>query len=46
LSTNPLYSFLSSSLVKEVATYGGDVSGLVPPTVLKRLTERLEGEPG
>jgi len=44
LSTNPLYSFLSSSLVKEVATYGGDVSGLVPPTVLKRLTERLHGE--
>ena len=44
LSTNPLYSFLSSSLVKEVATYGGDVSGLVPPTVLKRLTERLQGD--
>ncbi|HEX7105968.1 MAG TPA: pantetheine-phosphate adenylyltransferase [Acidothermaceae bacterium] len=42
LSTNPLYSFLSSSLVKEVATYGGDVSGLVPKTVLSRLTERLE----
>jgi pantetheine-phosphate adenylyltransferase len=42
LSTNPLYSFLSSSLVKEVATYGGDVSGLVPKTVLGRLTHRLE----
>lgn len=42
LSTNPLYSFLSSSLVKEVAAYGGDVSGLVPDTVLRRLTERLE----
>jgi pantetheine-phosphate adenylyltransferase len=42
LSTNPLYSFLSSSLVKEVATYGGDVSGLVPELVLKRLTQRLE----
>lgn len=42
LSTNPLYSFLSSSLVKEVATYGGDVSGLVPKTVLSRLTHRLE----
>jgi pantetheine-phosphate adenylyltransferase len=42
LSTNPLYSFLSSSLVKEVATYGGDVSGLVPKTVLSRVTERLE----
>ncbi|UGQ14140.1 pantetheine-phosphate adenylyltransferase [Yinghuangia sp. ASG 101] len=41
VATNPLYSFLSSSLIKEVATYGGDVSGLVPPTVLRRLTERL-----
>lgn len=41
VATNPLYSFLSSSLVKEVATYGGDVSGLVPPTVLDRLRERL-----
>ena len=42
LSTNPLYSFLSSSLVKEVATYGGDVSGLIPETVLRRLTDRIE----
>ena len=42
LSTNPLYSFLSSSLVKEVATYGGDVSGLVPKTVLSRLNHQLE----
>jgi pantetheine-phosphate adenylyltransferase len=41
LSTNPLYSFLSSSLVKEVATYGGDVAGLVPEAVLRRLRERL-----
>jgi Phosphopantetheine adenylyltransferase len=30
MTTNPLYSFLSSSLVKEIARYGGDVSGLVP----------------
>ena len=43
LVTNPLYRFLSSSLVKEFATYGGDVSGLVPETVLRRLTERLGG---
>jgi pantetheine-phosphate adenylyltransferase len=43
MTTNPLYSFLSSSLVKEVATYGGDVSGLVPERVLARLTERLAG---
>jgi pantetheine-phosphate adenylyltransferase len=43
LSTNPLYSFLSSSIVKEVATYGGEVSGLVPEIVLKRLAQRLGG---
>ena len=41
MTTNPLYSFLSSSLVKEVATYGGDVSGLVPALVHERLVERL-----
>jgi pantetheine-phosphate adenylyltransferase len=41
VATNPLYSFLSSSLIKEVATYGGQVSGLVPDVVVSRLTERL-----
>ena len=41
VSTNPLYSYLSSSLLKEIATYGGDVSGLVPETVLARLGERI-----
>ena len=41
MPTNPLYSFLSSSLVKEVATYGGDVSGLVPEPVNRALVERL-----
>lgn len=41
MSTNPLYSFLSSSLIKEVATYGGDVSGLVPPTVIDRLEAKI-----
>ncbi len=40
--TSPEYSFLASSLVKEVATYGGDVSALVPPLVLRRLLARLE----
>jgi pantetheine-phosphate adenylyltransferase len=39
--TNPVYSFLSSSLVKEVAAWGGDVSHLVPPLVLEALTERF-----
>jgi pantetheine-phosphate adenylyltransferase len=41
MATNPLYSFLSSSLVKEIAKYGGDVSGLVPDAVVRRLAERL-----
>jgi pantetheine-phosphate adenylyltransferase len=41
MTTNPLYSFLSSSLVKEVAKYGGDVAGLVPDAVVRRLAERL-----
>lgn len=40
--TSPEYSFLASSLVKEVATFGGDVSSLVPPLVLDRLTARLK----
>ena len=42
VATNPEYSFLSSSLVKEVAKWGGDVSGLVPEPVLARLSGRLD----
>src|SRR5690606_35155760 len=41
MATNPLYSFLSSSLVKEVAGWGGDVSGHVPKVVAQALAERL-----
>jgi pantetheine-phosphate adenylyltransferase len=39
--TSPEYSFLASSLVKEVAAFGGDVSGLVPPHVHALLEARL-----
>lgn len=42
MPTNPTWSFLSSSLVKEVARFGGDVAGLVPDQVKKRLMDRLE----
>lgn len=35
------YSFVSSRMVKEVFSFGGDVSGLVPPNVLKRLRARI-----
>ena len=41
MPTNPKWSFLSSSLVKEVARYGGDVAGLVPEHVRTRLPGRL-----
>jgi pantetheine-phosphate adenylyltransferase len=41
MPTNPLYSYLSSSLVKEVATYHGDVSHLLPEIVHERLMRRL-----
>ena len=38
---SPEYSFLSSTGVKEIATFGGDVSDLVPEPVAEALTERL-----
>jgi len=37
--SSPLYSFISSSGVKEIATFGGNVDGLVPPAVAKRFKE-------
>ncbi|MCP2280711.1 Phosphopantetheine adenylyltransferase [Nocardia amikacinitolerans] len=46
IATNPTFSFLSSSLVKEVATYGGDVSDMLPPSVHKRLLDRLAEQRG
>jgi pantetheine-phosphate adenylyltransferase len=41
LMASPQYSFLSSSGVKEIATFGGDVSELVPEPVARRLKEAL-----
>jgi pantetheine-phosphate adenylyltransferase len=41
IPTSPTYSFLSSSLVKEVAQWGGDISHLVPPRVLTALNHKL-----
>ena len=43
MATSPKWSFLSSSLVKEVARLGGDVEGLVPDHVRKALVDRLGG---
>ena len=41
MPTNPQHSFLSSSLVKDVAKWGGDVSSHVPEVVARRLADRL-----
>ena len=41
---NPAYSFLSSSIVKEVARFGGSVEGLVPAEIVRRLRERVGGQ--
>jgi pantetheine-phosphate adenylyltransferase len=45
MPTNPEYSFLASSLVKEIARWGGDVSPLVPAHVLKQLIARGSSQP-
>lgn len=46
VATNPEHSYLSSSLVRDVAMFGGDVSALVPPVVSTRLVEKLPSQQG
>jgi pantetheine-phosphate adenylyltransferase, bacterial len=43
MPTNPKWSFLSSSLVKDVVSFGGDVEGLVPEHVRAALVARMGG---
>ncbi|MCH5465412.1 pantetheine-phosphate adenylyltransferase [Levilactobacillus tujiorum] len=44
LMAAPKYQFVSSSLLKEVAQFGGDLTSLVPPAVAEGLRDRLERE--
>jgi pantetheine-phosphate adenylyltransferase len=44
LVATPTHSFLSSSLVKEIARFGGDVSAFVPTEVARKMKERFRGE--
>ncbi|WP_342559476.1 pantetheine-phosphate adenylyltransferase [Metasolibacillus sp. FSL K6-0083] len=44
IMTKNQYSFLSSSIVKEVAKYGGDIGELVPPIVEQALKEKFSGK--
>jgi pantetheine-phosphate adenylyltransferase len=46
VATTPRYSFVSSSLAKEVASMGGDVSELLPEPVNRRLAEKLREQKG
>ncbi|WP_298074260.1 pantetheine-phosphate adenylyltransferase [uncultured Corynebacterium sp.] len=43
LLTSPEYGYVSSTLCKEVAKYGGDVSGLLPEPVVAALEEKFRG---
>jgi pantetheine-phosphate adenylyltransferase len=43
LCADPAHLFVSSSIVKEVAMHGGDVSAMVPPVVLRAIRDRQEG---
>ncbi len=45
MMTSVKYSFLSSRLVKEVASLGGAVDGMVPPPVLEALRAKFPPEP-
>ena len=41
LMTDPKYSYISSSIIKEVASLGGSVEGLIPEYVEERIKEKL-----
>lgn len=43
LTTNLKYSYLSSSVVKEIAAYHGDISAFVHPEIARRVREKMEG---
>ena len=42
MTTNLKYSYLSSSIVKEIAEYDGDISGFLHPATARRVREKLE----
>ncbi len=44
LAPDARYSFLSASLVRQIASLGGDISGFVAPSVLKRLADKTDDE--
>jgi pantetheine-phosphate adenylyltransferase len=45
LMTGLRWIFTSSSIIKEAAHFGGNIEGMVPPVVLKKLKEKFHGSP-
>lgn len=43
ITTNAKYAYLSSSIVKEVAKYGGNVTEMVPPEIIQDIKEKIGG---
>jgi pantetheine-phosphate adenylyltransferase len=46
LMTGLEFGYISSTLAREIARFGGDVSGMVPPPVAEALLKRLRAAPG
>lgn len=44
LMTDPKYSFISSSMMKEVHSLGGSIDGLVPDVILEKMDKKIKGE--
>jgi len=44
MMTSEGYSYISSRLVKEIAGFDGDISGMVPPAILPLIRQRIKGE--
>lgn len=44
ITTNTKYSYLSSSIVKEVAKYGGDLTEMVPPEIIQDIQNKIGGK--
>ena len=44
LMTDPKYSFISSSMMKEVHSLGGSIEGLVPEVILEKMDNKTKGE--
>lgn len=43
ITTNSKYAYLSSSIVKEIAKYGGDISDMIPPDIIQDIKEKIGG---